>query len=94
MPEQTSPPSVQPPRPPAGSRLVRWLRAGGWRALGGAVVGAGALATYAHFIGCRTGTCALTADVPTATVVGALVGLVIGWPSPPKADDSPAQQPQ
>jgi anti-sigma-K factor RskA len=72
-----------PPGPPTtGRRLGRWLRRGGWRAMAGAAVGAVALATYSHFVGCRTGTCFLTADVPTATVVGGLVGLVTGWPAP------------
>jgi len=35
---------------------------------------------YAHFIGCRTGTCPITSSVPTASLYGALVGLVVGWP--------------
>jgi hypothetical protein len=93
MNEPTPRPAPNPADQRPAQRLLRWLRAGGWRALAGAAAGAGLLATYAHFIGCRTGTCALTADVPTATVVGALVGLVIGWPAPAKADE-PAQQPQ
>jgi hypothetical protein len=72
----------QPHQPSPVRRLGRWLRAGGWRAIAGATVGAGLLATYSHFIGCHTGTCLLTANVQTATIVGALVGLVTGWPAP------------
>lgn len=70
-----------------GQRLGRWLRTGGWRAVAGAALGASLLATYSHFIGCRTGTCFLTADVRTATLVGGLVGLVSGWPSRPRTDE-------
>lgn len=67
-------------------RLNHWLRTGGWRALAGAAAGASLLAAYSHFIGCRTGTCLLTSNVQTATLVGALVGLVTGWPAPPRKD--------
>jgi len=94
MTEPTPQPAEQPGRPSAGLRLARWIRQGGWRAIVGAVSGAGLLATYAHFVGCRTGACFLTADVHTATVVGALVGLVIGWPAPATAPGAPGHQPR
>jgi hypothetical protein len=89
----TGPPGP-PTTPTSGAPLVRWLRAGGWRAVGGAVAGAGLLATYSHFIGCRTGACLLTADVRTATVVGALIGLVMGWPGTARPSGPPEQQPR
>jgi hypothetical protein len=91
MTDPTSQDAGQPGQP-TGSRLGRWLREGGWRAVGGAALGAGLLATYSHFIGCRTGTCFLTADVRTATVVGALLGLVTGWPAPTRPPGAPGQQ--
>lgn len=46
-----------------------------------AVLGAAAGGAYAHFIGCKTGTCPLTSSVWTASLYGALVGGVIGWPA-------------
>jgi outer membrane lipoprotein SlyB len=43
-------------------------------------VGGGALAgfLYAHFVGCRTGSCPLTSNPYTATVYGAVIGLLLG----------------
>jgi len=92
MTEPTPQASARPGPPAPPWRLGRWLRQGGWRAIGGAALGAGLLATYSHFIGCRTGTCLLTADVYTASVVGGLVGLVIGWPASASAPGAPVQQ--
>ena len=43
-------------------------------------VGATAGGLYAHFIGCRTGTCPITSSVPLSSLYGAFVGLVVGWP--------------
>ncbi len=43
-------------------------------------VGATAGGLYAHFIGCRTGTCPITSSVPLSSLYGALVGLVVAWP--------------
>ncbi len=51
------------------------------RALLAALVGAGLGAAYAHFIGCRTGTCPLTSSVWTAGLYGAAVGALGGWPN-------------
>jgi len=67
-------------------RLNHWFRTGGWRAIAGAAAGASLLAAYSYFVGCRTGTCLLTSNVQTATLVGGLVGLVSGWPSSPRRD--------
>jgi len=50
------------------------------RALLLGMLGAGAGAAYAHFIGCRTGTCPLTSNVWVAAIYGATIGGVLGWP--------------
>jgi Family of unknown function (DUF6132) len=54
-----------------------------------AALGAASGAAYAHFVGCRTGTCLITSSVWTASLYGALVGAVAGWPgrAPRGADD-------
>jgi hypothetical protein len=80
LPSPTAPPQDGPPRSP----LSRWLRTGGWKAVAGAAVGAGLLAGYSYFVGCRTGTCPLTSSVPTATAIGGVIGLLAAWPAPGK----------
>jgi hypothetical protein len=50
------------------------------RAGAAALLGAGASAAYAHFIGCRTGTCPLTSNVWVASLYGGVVGAIVGWP--------------
>lgn len=50
------------------------------RAALAAFAGAGVAAAYAHFVGCRTGTCPLTSSVWTASLYGGLVGAIAGWP--------------
>jgi hypothetical protein len=94
MTDPTTQDAGPPARPPSARGLGRWLRRGGWRAIAGTLGGAGLLATYAHFVGCRTGTCLLTGDVYTATVTGGLVGLVIGWPEPARPPGAAEQQPR
>jgi hypothetical protein len=75
----TTPPS--PPSPaPASGRWARLSRSR-LRAVGAAALGAGLGAAYAHFIGCRTGTCLITSSVWVAALYGGGVGLVAGWPS-------------
>ena len=64
----------------SGERLSRWLRTGGLKALAGGAVGAALLAGYSYFIGCRTGTCLLTSNVPTASALGGVIGLLLAWP--------------
>jgi len=44
------------------------------------VLGAMLGGLYAHFIGCRTGTCPITSSVRNASLYGGFVGLVIAWP--------------
>jgi hypothetical protein len=63
------------------------------------ILGASAAAAYAHFVGCRTGTCPLTSNVWIASLYGAAVGAVVGWPErglhsgrAPAGDDVPADR--
>ena len=51
------------------------------RAAIAAAIGASAGAAYAHFVGCKTGTCPITSSVWTASLYGAAVGALAGWPS-------------
>ncbi len=46
-----------------------------------AAAGATAGAAYAHFVGCRTGTCPITSSIWNASLYGAAVGAILGWPS-------------
>ncbi len=46
-----------------------------------ATLGAAAGAAYAHFVGCRSGTCLITSTVWGASLFGAVVGTVLGWPT-------------
>lgn len=63
-----------------------------WRTLLGAALGALGGGLYAHFIGCRTGTCALTSNVWTAALFFGLTGAIALTPGarPRKAEqDAP-----
>ncbi len=71
-----------------GSGAVRLLRSqmrerlsrSPLRAVLTAVAGATVAAAYAHFIGCRTGTCPITSSIWAAGLYGAAVGALVGWP--------------
>lgn len=52
-----------------------------WRTALGAALGAAGGAAYAHFIGCRSGTCALTSNVWSAGLFFGLAGGLVGWPA-------------
>jgi hypothetical protein len=62
-------------RPLSESHLRTVLAA----ALGALLAGA-----YAHFVGCRTGTCLVTSSVWTAALYGGGVGAIAGWPGRPR----------
>ena len=47
-----------------------------WKTALFAVVGAGVGFAYWNFIGCSTGTCPLTANWTSSTLMGGLVGLI------------------
>ena len=51
-----------------------------WKTLAAALLGGALGAAYAHFIGCRTGTCPLTSNVWTASLYGGAVGALLAWP--------------
>lgn len=53
-----------------------------WRTLAGATIGAVLGGAYAHFIGCRTGTCLLTGNVWTAAAFFSFTGGIVGLPGP------------
>ncbi|HZY04339.1 MAG TPA: DUF6132 family protein [Anaeromyxobacteraceae bacterium] len=63
-----------------------------WRTALGAVLGAAGGATYAHFIGCRTGTCPLTSNVWTAGLFFGFAGALVGWPAK-RAKEAPPDGP-
>lgn len=50
-------------------------------------VGAGALLGFAYyyFIGCSSGSCAITSNPINSTAYGALIGLVFMWPEKEKS---------
>ncbi len=52
-----------------------------WRTALGVALGAAGGAAYAHFIGCRTGTCPLTSNAWTAALFFGLAGGLVGWPA-------------
>ncbi len=60
----------------------------------GVVLGAAAGAAYSHFVGCRTGTCPLTADIRTAAAFFGLVGGLAAWPSAAERARAGAPQPR
>ena len=64
-----------------------------WRTLLGAALGAAAGALYAHFIGCRTGTCALTSNPWTAAAFFGLTGAIALAPGAPRGDEEGSEDP-
>jgi hypothetical protein len=72
---------------PSGSApSPRWLRRRHLVTLGAMLLGAAGMAAYTHFVGCRTGTCPLTSNPWTASLYGAVVGLVAFWPASPRPE--------
>jgi hypothetical protein len=55
-----------------------------WRTVLGAVLGAAGGAAYAHFVGCRTGTCLLTSNVWTAAAFFGVTGGIALAPGAPR----------
>ncbi len=58
-----------------------------WRTLAGMAVGAVLGGAYAHFVGCRTGTCPLTGNVWTAAAFFGFTGGIVGLPGPTRRAD-------
>lgn len=48
----------------------------------GAIVGF----AYYYYIGCNTGSCAITSDPYISTAYGSVVGLLFGWPAKKKEE--------
>ena len=48
--------------------------------LAGSILGFG----YYYFIGCNSGTCPITSNWHISTLYGAMMGLIAGFPIPPK----------
>jgi hypothetical protein len=61
-----------------------------WRTIAGAVAGAVGGAAYAHFVGCRTGTCLLTSNVWTAAAFFGFTGAVVAAPGAERAPAAPS----
>ena len=59
-----------------------------WRTVLGAAVGATAGAAYSYFIGCKTGSCAITANPWVAGLFFGISGAVVGAPGP-KREEAP-----
>lgn len=47
----------------------------------GAILGAAAGYAYYHFIGCSSGSCAITSKPLNSTLYGALIGLLMFYPT-------------
>lgn len=80
LPREPSEPGEHAERAGAGAFWARFSRSHA-RTATIALLGAGAAAGYAYFVGCRTGTCPLTSSIWTASLYGAVVGGVAGWPA-------------
>jgi hypothetical protein len=68
------------------SRLAAIARAH-WRTALGAILGAAGGAAYAHFVGCHSGTCALTSNVWTAAAFFGFTGAIALAPPARKAPE-------
>jgi uncharacterized protein DUF6132 len=81
-------------RDETASRETAWRRLSRSpaRALLAAIAGGSAFAAYAHFVGCTTGTCPLTSNVWIASLYGAAVGAVVGWPERRQRERVPADR--
>lgn len=62
-----------------------------WRTLVGVAIGAILGGSYAHFIGCRTGTCLLTGNVWIAAAFFGFTGGVVGFPGPSRRPGTSAE---
>jgi len=52
------------------------------------IIGAALGYTYYYFIGCRGGSCPITGNPVISTVYGAVIGLVISFPSKKKQGEN------
>ena len=59
---------------------ILWQAGGLFKILTGVIVGAVLGYSYYYFIGCKTGTCAITGHPLNSTLYGAVMGLIITFP--------------
>jgi hypothetical protein len=57
-----------------------------WKTLLGAAVGAAGGGLYAHYVGCRTGTCLITSNAWLAAAFFGFMGAAVGLPIPEKTE--------
>jgi hypothetical protein len=88
-------PVTTPAQPPSSNdRPAPRLLGGHWRTLLGAAAGAIGGAAYAHFIGCRTGTCAITSSPFVSALFFGFTGAVIAAPGPRKGAEAVGDAPR
>ncbi len=63
---------------------ILWQAGGLFKILTGVIIGAVMGYSYYYFIGCKTGTCAITGHPLNSTLYGAVMGLIITFPSKKK----------
>ncbi len=63
---------------------ILWQSGGLFKILAGVIIGAGLGYSYYYFIGCKTGTCAITGHPLNSTLYGAVMGLIITFPGKKK----------
>jgi hypothetical protein len=76
---QQSPRSIQPAGAARHAWPLRFVRKNARSFVVAAICGGGG-ATYAYFVGCRTGTCLLSSNVWVATFYWSCVGFIAGLP--------------
>ena len=59
--------------------------------LSGTALGALLGFAYYFFIGCKSGTCAITSNPYISTAYGAVIGLVFMWPEKEKNQEDPKE---
>lgn len=65
--------------------VKNWLKSLDLRKVSlGVLIGGSLGFAYYYFIGCRTGTCAITSNPLNSTGYGAVMGLVWSWPGKKK----------
>ncbi|HEX9051573.1 MAG TPA: DUF6132 family protein [Anaeromyxobacter sp.] len=70
--------------------MIRDLATRHWRTALGAALGATGGALYAHFVGCHTGTCAITSSVWTSGAFFGFTGALVAMPG--KRRDPPRER--
>ncbi|MFQ6612440.1 MAG: DUF6132 family protein [Fidelibacterota bacterium] len=61
-------------------KIAFWFQQNWGRLFVGLVIGSGLGYGYYHFIGCNSGSCAITSNPLNSTIYGAVVGITWFWP--------------